>query len=77
MPQDTLDTHQKAPMLNLARNIYGAIAEIGAGQEVAAWFFRVGATSGTVAQTVSVYDMTVSDERYGQACFQGAAGADA
>ena len=66
MPQDTLDTHQKALTLNLARNIYGTIAEIGAGQEVAAWFFRVGATSGTVAQTVSAYDMTVSDERYGQ-----------
>ena len=66
MPQDTLDTHQKALTLNLARDIYGTIAEIGAGQEVAAWFFRVGATSGTVAQTVSAYDMTVSDERYGQ-----------
>lgn len=66
MPQDTLDTHQKALTLNLARHIYGTIAEIGAGQEVAAWFFRVGATSGTVAQTVSAYDMTVSDERYGQ-----------
>ena len=66
MPQDTLDTHQKALTINLARNIYGTIAEIGAGQQVAAWFFRVGATSGTVAQTVSAYDMTVSDERYGQ-----------
>ena len=77
MPQDTLDTHQKALTLNLARRTYGTLAEIGAGQEVAAWFFRVGATSGTVAQTVSTYDMTVSDEGYGQACFQGEAEADA
>ncbi len=66
MPQDTLDTHQKALTLNLARHPYGTIAEIGAGQEVAAWLFRVGATSGTVSQTVSAYDMTVSNERYGQ-----------
>ena len=66
MPQDTLDTHQKALTLNLARRTYGTLAEIGAGQEVAAWFFWVGATSGTVAQTVSAYDMTVSDESYGQ-----------
>ena len=67
MAQDKLDTHQKALTLNLERRIYGTIAEIGAGQEVAAWFFRVGGTSGTVAQTISAYDMTVSDERYGRA----------
>jgi hypothetical protein len=62
---DALDTHQKALALNLDPSKYGAIAEIGAGQEVAHWFFRVGAAAGTVAKTLSAYDMTVSDEIYG------------
>jgi len=60
-------THQKALALNLDPNIYGTVAEIGAGQEVARWFFRVGAAAGTVAKTMSAYDMTVSDEVYGKA----------
>jgi len=60
-------THQKALALNLDADIYGTIAEIGAGQEVARWFFRVGAAAGTVAKTMSAYDMTVSDEVYGKA----------
>ena len=59
-------THQKALALNLDPTKYGVIAEIGAGQEVARWFFRVGAAAGTVAKTVSAYDMTVSDEIYGK-----------
>jgi hypothetical protein len=62
---DALDTHQKALALNLDPTKYGAIAEIGAGQEVAHWFFRVGAAAGTVAKTLSAYDMTVSDDIYG------------
>ena len=59
-------THQKALALNLDPIRYGVIAEIGAGQEVARWFFRVGAAAGTVAKTVSAYDMTLSDEIYGK-----------
>lgn len=61
------DTHQKALDINLDPGIYGTIAEIGAGQEVAAWFFKVGGAAGTVAKTMSAYDMKVSDEIYGKA----------
>ena len=34
----------------LSKAIYGSFAEIGAGQEVAANFFKVGGASGTVAK---------------------------
>ncbi len=60
------DTHQKALQINLDPAKYGAFAEIGAGQEVARWFFRVGGASGTIAKTMSAYDMLVSDAIYGQ-----------
>ena len=60
-------TRQKALALNLDRAKYGTIAEIGAGQEVARWFFLVGAAAGTVAKSVSAYDMAVSDAIYGSA----------
>jgi hypothetical protein len=60
-------TPQKALALNLDRSKYGTIAEIGAGQEVARWFFRVGAAAGTVAKSMSAYDMAVSDAIYGSA----------
>jgi len=63
---DQLDTHQKALQINLDPTKYGVFAEIGAGQEVARWFFRVGGASGTIAKTISAYDMTVSDAIYGQ-----------
>ena len=59
------DTHQKALQINLDPAKYGAFAEIGAGQEVARWFFRVGGASGTIAKTISAYDMLVSDAIYG------------
>jgi len=59
------DAHGKALSLNLDGSIYGTLAEIGAGQEVAQWFFRVGAASGTVAKSISAYDKTVSDDIYG------------
>lgn len=55
----------KALELNLDPSIYGTIAEIGAGQEVARQLFRVGAASGTVAKTMSAYDMRFSDDIYG------------
>jgi len=63
---DEGSTHQKALALNLDQKIYGTIAEIGAGQEVAQWLFRVGAAAGSVAKTMSAYDMKVSDEVYGK-----------
>ena len=56
---------QKARELNLDPLIYGTFAEIGAGQEVARQFFRAGNASGTVAKTVSAYDMQMSDAMYG------------
>jgi hypothetical protein len=59
------DTHSKALELNLDTSVYGTFAEIGAGQEVARWFLSVGAASGTVAQTISAYDKTFSDDTYG------------
>lgn len=62
-----LDTHQKALQINLDPSKYGVFAEIGAGQEVARWFFRVGGASGTIAKTISAYDMTFSDAIYGPA----------
>ena len=60
-----LDTHQKALEINLDQTVSGSFAEIGAGQEVARWFLRVGGASGTVAKTVSAYDKEVSDDLYG------------
>src|ERR1700691_2698725 len=61
------DTHQKALRINLDPRWYGTLAEIGAGQEVVRWFFRVGGAAGTVAKSISAYDMAVSDAVYGKA----------
>jgi hypothetical protein len=60
-----LEIEQKALEINLDDSVYGAFAEIGAGQEVARYFFQVGAAAGTVAKTMSAYDKTVSDDIYG------------
>ena len=65
MSREKLDTHQKALQFNLDPGKYGTFAEIGAGQEVARWFFRVGGAAGTVAKSTSAYDMTFSDAIYG------------
>jgi hypothetical protein len=62
-----MDTHQKALQINLDPSKYGTFAEIGAGQEVARWFFRVGGAAGTIAKSMSAYDMVVSDAIYGPA----------
>lgn len=62
---EILDTRRKALTINLDENIYGTFAEIGAGQEVARNFFTAGAASGTIAKTMSAYDMTFSNEIYG------------
>jgi hypothetical protein len=54
MIKEKLNTGQKALQINLDAKKYGTFAEIGA-------------ASGTVAKTISAYDMGVSDAIYGQA----------
>jgi len=63
---ELLDTHHKALEVNLDPRRYGTFAEIGAGQEVVRWFFRVGGGAGTIAKSMSAYDMKVSDAIYGR-----------
>jgi hypothetical protein len=65
--EEATNTHSKALRINLDPRWYGTFAEIGAGQEVVRWFFRVGAAAGTVAKSMSAYDMKVSDAIYGHA----------
>ena len=67
MKQEPIDTHSKALRINLDPRWYGTFAEIGAGQEVVRWCFRVGGAAGTVAKSMSAYDMKVSDAIYGHA----------
>lgn len=64
---DRSDTHAKALQINIEKAKYGTFAEIGAGQEVARWFFRVGGAAGTLAKAMSAYDMAFSDAIYGPA----------
>ena len=64
---DLLTTNRKALTINLDRGKYGTFAEIGAGQEVARVFFHAGGASGTIAKTISAYDMVFSDAIYGKA----------
>ena len=61
-----MSTHEKAVKINLDPLRYGVFSEIGAGQEVARWFFKVGGAAGTIAKSISAYDMAVSDAIYGQ-----------
>ena len=65
MTEPTMSSAQKALQINLDATKYGTFAEIGAGQEVARWFFHVGGAAGTVAKTMSAYDMAISDAIYG------------
>ena len=68
MPNKNVSTRSaldKALRLNLDEKKYGSIAEIGAGQEVARLFFKAGAAAGTIAKTMSAYDMQFSDDIYG------------
>src|SRR5689334_20940297 len=67
MKEETIDTHSKALKINLDPRWYGTFAEIGAGQEVVRWVFRVGGAAGTVAKSMSAQDMKVSDAIYGHA----------
>ncbi len=64
-PVSVPSTHDKVLRINIDAARYGTFAEIGAGQEVARWFFIVGGAAGTVAKTMSAYDMAVSDAVYG------------
>ena len=66
MKKPSMGTLEKALKINLDSAKYGTIAEIGAGQEVARHFFQAGAAAGTIAKTISAYDMKVSDSIYGQ-----------
>ncbi|MFT3870246.1 MAG: TonB-dependent receptor [Nibricoccus sp.] len=65
--KELLTTNRKALTVNLDPVKYGTFAEIGAGQEVARWFFQAGGAAGTVAKTISAYDMAFSDAIYGKA----------
>jgi hypothetical protein len=65
MDREKVGTQQKALEINLDPRKYGTFAEIGAGQEVVRWFFQVGGAAGTIAKSISAYDMTVSDAIYG------------
>ena len=67
MDKSDSTTRQKALAINLDATTYGTFAEIGGGQEVARSFFLVGGAAGTVAKTISAYDMSVSDSLYGPA----------
>lgn len=60
-------SQQKALQINLDHRNFGTFAEIGAGQEVARWFFHAGRASATVAESISAYDMAISDGLYGRA----------
>ncbi len=66
MSLNKISTKQKALKINLDKRLYGTFAEIGAGQEVAAHFFKAGGASGTIAKTMSAYDMRYSDTIYGK-----------
>ena len=67
MAHERPDVDQKAAALNADSGWYGTVAEIGAGQETARSLFRVGGAAGTVAKTISAYDMRFSDAIYGRA----------
>ena len=65
MDNTVLDTYQKALAFNMDRSTYGTIAEIGAGQETVRWFFKAGGAAGSIAKSLSAYDMKFSDSIYG------------
>src|SRR5580693_1590669 len=65
-PEELLTTNRKALTINLDPEKYGTFAEIGAGQEVVRNFFQAGGAAGTVAKSISAYDMKFSDAIYGK-----------
>lgn len=64
--ESLLTTEEKVTMINRDKKTYGSFAEIGAGQEVARWFFQARLSSNTIAKTMSAYDMIFSDSIYGK-----------
>lgn len=66
MRGSVLDTRQKALEINLDRSIFGSFGEIGAGQEISRLFFQAGGAAGTIAKSLSAYDMMMSDAVYGK-----------
>lgn len=66
MQNQLLTTNRKALTINLDRSKYGTLAEIGAGQETARYFFQAGGSAGTIAKSISAYDMKFSDDIYGK-----------
>jgi hypothetical protein len=58
---ELLTTNHKALTINFDAEKYGTFAEISAGQEVARHFFHAGGAAGTVAKSISAYDMKFSD----------------
>lgn len=65
MSSHPTEPREKALQVNLDPRFYGTFAEIGAGQEVVRWFFLAGGAAGTIAKSISAYDMQVSDAIYG------------
>jgi hypothetical protein len=65
MKGDANSAQEKALDINMDAVMHGTFAEIGAGQEVARWFFHVGKASATIARSISAYDMAISDSLYG------------
>jgi len=61
-----LSTKEKSVHINIDSNYYGAIAEIGGGQETVRHLFQAGGASNTVAKSISAYDMLFSDHFYNQ-----------
>jgi len=63
---DKLSTKEKSVQININSKYYGAIAEIGGGQETARHLFQAGGASNTVAKSISAYDKSFSDHFYNQ-----------
>jgi hypothetical protein len=61
-----LSTKEKSVHINIDSNYYGAIAEIGGGQETVRHLFQAGGASNTVAKSISAYDKLFSDHFYNQ-----------
>ncbi|MDD2798543.1 MAG: hypothetical protein PHV20_08125 [Bacteroidales bacterium] len=59
-----LSTKEKSVRINIDSKYYGAIAEIGGGQETARHLFQAGGASNTVAKSISAYDKLFSDHFY-------------
>lgn len=59
-----LSIKEKSVHINIDSKYYGAIAEIGGGQETARHLFQAGGASNTVAKSISAYDKLFSDHFY-------------